>query len=75
MGIFGMGAGTGMPGQGKKTLSTIIGVVLLIFGIIPLLNNVGGMNIPLPGLPRVVELILMALGGILLLLNGLSRTY
>ncbi len=75
MGIFGMGTGTGMPGQGKKTMSTILGVVLLIFGIIPLLNTVGGMSIPLPSLPLVVEYILMTLGGILLLLNGLSRTY
>jgi hypothetical protein len=57
----------------KSIISTITGIILLVLGGIPLLNSFGILGFSLPEIPELILLIVLAVAGIYLFIDGVFQ--
>ncbi|MEM4260215.1 MAG: hypothetical protein QXG00_03190 [Candidatus Woesearchaeota archaeon] len=57
-------------GNGRKYFSFFLGLIFLVFGLLPLLNGAGIIKFTLPTLPSIILWILALIGGIVLFIDA-----
>tara|TARA_Y100000310_G_scaffold88828_2_gene85887 strand:- start:4306 stop:4674 length:369 start_codon:yes stop_codon:yes gene_type:complete len=57
----------------KSIISSIVGVILIVLGGVPVLNTFGIISFSLPVIPEVVMLIILAVAGAYLFIDGIFQ--
>jgi hypothetical protein len=60
-------------GNGRKIIGSVLGIIFLAIGVIPLLNQFKVVSFVLPAIPMIVLWVLGVVGGVVLLIDGLKE--